>query len=671
MNIIVQHNAGFCYGVKRAIETAESLADEKVYSLGELIHNPQECERLEEKGIKIISDYRDADPGATILIRSHGATKELKDSILNDGYKLVDLTCPSLLNIYKKIVKKYEEDYKIIIVGNKNHPEIIAMAGQIPDNYEIIESVEDAKKVKGDKLYVVSQTTNLIEKFLEISDIIEKGNTNVMVDNTICGATKQRQDACKDLSEKVDCMIVIGGLNSSNTNKLFDIASRYCKKAIRIETYKDLSIDSIINCNSIGVTAGASTPAWIIEEVVNLMDNYSKDFMEQVEESMNKIYPKQIVNGEVIYVTDDEVMVNIGYKADGIIKEDELAKEEGKSHKDLYKPGDEIEVFVIKLDDGEGNVVLSTKRVQNVKQWEELVSKFDDGDTVEAKVTKEVKGGLLADVNGIRAFIPGSQVTTHFVRDLSKYVGETLTSAVINIDEKKRRLVLSPRKVEEVELQEKQDKAWENIEVGETIKGTVQRLTDFGAFVDLGGVDGLLHISDISWSRIDKPSDVLSEGDEIEVVVLKANREKNRISLGLKQLQPKPFDKFAQEYEAGQTVEGEVVNLVDFGAFLRVAEGVEGLVHVSEISHEHVEKPSDELNIGDKVEVKILEIDPESKRIALSIKALLPEPERKAKPKKKVVKKSEPAKIINDTEDLNTDLGALLDQKLKEMEEEN
>ena len=510
---------------------------------------------------------------------------------------------------------------------------------------------------------------------MEISDIIVRGNTNVVIDNTICGATKSRQMACLELSKNVDYMIVIGGLNSSNTNKLYEIAKQNCEKVLRIETYKDICIDdSIIESKLLGITAGASTPAWIIEEVVNLMDNYSKDFMEQVEESMNKIYPKEIVKGEVIYVTDDEVMVNIGYKADGIIKLDELSTEEGKLPKDLYKQGDEIEVYVIKLDDGEGNVVLSTKRVEGIKNWKNLVSSFDNDSTVEAKVTQVVKGGLIATIDNVRAFIPGSQVTTHFVKDLSKYVGETLVCKVLNIDEKKRRLVLSHRAVVEAEQKEIEDKAWENITVGEKISGKVQRLTDFGAFIDLGGVDGLLHISDISWNRIESPEDVLKVGDEIETLVLKANREKNRISLGLKQLQQKPFDAFVENNHEGDVIEGEVVNLVDFGAFVKLAEGIEGLVHVSEISNEHVDKPSDELNIGDTVKVKILEISPEKKRIALSMKALLPKPEkpeRKPRPKKVKPKKVETKPESSEETLINSDLGALLDLKLKEMEEEN
>lgn len=675
MNIIVQQNAGFCYGVKRAIEIIENDPSKLKYTLGQLIHNEQECKRLEALGIKQIDDYTQAEKGSTIFIRSHGATLKLKEEIKNNGYKLVDLTCPSLLKIYEKINKKHEEGYKIIIIGDPNHPEIIAMKGQVENNVEVVNSIDEAKKIKGEKLYVISQTTNLKRKFLEISDIIVRGNTNVVIDNTICGATKSRQMACLELSKNVDCMIVIGGLNSSNTNKLYDIAKQNCKKVLRIETYKDICIDdSIIESKLLGITAGASTPAWIIEEVVNLMDNYSKDFMEQVEESMNKIYPKEIVKGEVIYVTDDEVMVNIGYKADGIIKLDELSTEEGKLPKDLYKQGDEIEVYVIKLDDGEGNVVLSTKRVEGIKNWKNLVSSFDNDSTVEAKVTQVVKGGLIATIDNVRAFIPGSQVTTHFVKDLSKYVGETLVCKVLNIDEKKRRLVLSHRAVVEAEQKEIEDKAWENITVGETITGKVQRLTDFGAFIDLGGVDGLLHISDISWNRIESPEDVLKVGDEIETLVLKANREKNRISLGLKQLQQKPFDAFVENNHEGDVIEGEVVNLVDFGAFIKLAEGIEGLVHVSEISNEHVDKPSDELNIGDTVKVKILEINPEKKRIALSMKALLPKPEkpeRKPRPKKVKPKKVETKPESSEETLINSDLGVLLDLKLKEIEEDN
>lgn len=678
MEIYISENAGFCFGVKRAIELTDIALETnvKTYSLGPLIHNPQEVERLEEKGLKKfnnVDELKEIKSKQNIIVRSHGETKKNKNLIIEKKYNLIDATCPILFSIYNRIIEAEKNGYTIVIIGDKNHPEILAMKGQLKTDPIIINNETEAKNVKNrEKLYVISQTTNLIEKFSLLSAIIEDSNTDVVIKNTICNATKIRQESTIELSKKVEAMIVIGGNTSSNTNKLYELSKKHCKNSFRIETINDLSLQEVFKYNKIGITAGASTPAWIIEEVVRVMDNYSKDeFMEQVEGSITKVYPKDIVKGSVIYVTDSEVMVNIGYTSDGIIKLDELSTDPNKKPKDLFSEGQEIEVYVIKLDDGDGNVVLSTRRVEGLKNWKKLVEIYENDEVVSAEVLKEVKGGLLASALGINAFIPGSQITMAYVKDLSPYVGKTLDCKVISIDEKKRRLVLSSRKIEEEQEKVKLDKAWENIEVDSIVPGRVERLTDFGAFVDIGGVDGLIHISDISWKRIAHPSDVLTVGDQIEVKILRANREKNRISLGLKQLTKKPFELFMDNNKVGDIVKGEVVNLLDFGAFVRLNEGVEGLVHVSQISYEHVEKPSDELNIGDVIDVKILEINEESKRIALSIKETLEKP---VKPEKTAPKKARKPKVEKtpeyENQELEHNLGDILDAELSKNNEE-
>ena len=342
--------------------------------------------------------------------------------------------------------------------------------------------------------------------------------------------------------------------------------------------------------------------------------------MQQIEGSIKKIYPKEVVKGTIIYVTDTEVMVNIGYRSDGIIKLDELSTDVTKKPKDLFHEGQEIDVYVIKLDDGEGNVVLSTKRVESLKDWQKLVEKFNNNELVEAKVLKEVKGGLLATIDEINAFIPASHITTSFVKDFTPYIGKTLECSIINVDERKKKVVLSRKVVEEKELNEKLDLAWSKLQVGDVITGTVRKLTDFGAFVNLGDVDGLIHVSDISWNRIKTPSDILALGDELEVIILKLNRERNRISLGLKQLLKKPFELFLENNKVGDVVKGTVINLVDFGVFVKLKENVEGLVHISQISHEHVEKSSDLFNVGDEVEVKIINIDEDIKKFLYQLR---------------------------------------------------
>lgn len=399
------------------------------------------------------------------------------------------------------------------------------------------------------------------------------------------------------------------------------------------------------------------------------MDNISnEEFMEQVEESMVKIYPKDIVKGTVINVKEDEVFVDIRYRADGIIKKEEMSDEEAKNILEAFSVGEEIDVFVIKLDDGEGNVALSTSRVEGLKNWKKLLEAYENEEVVKASVKGINSGGLVVKVMGINGFIPASQITTYFVKNFKQYVDQDLDAKVLSIDEKKKRVVLSSKVLKE----EKLDDIWATLEQDAIVTGKVVRMVDFGAFVDLGGVDGLIHISDISWDRIEKPSDVLEVGQEVEVKILKANRDKNRVSLGLKQLTEKPFDAFANNNKVGDVVEGEVVNLLDFGAFLKLDEGVEGLVHVSQISNEHVQKPSDVLNVGDKLEVKILEIDAENQRISLSRRALL-EPAQSSRENnessrpasssnnRKKDSKSHNKNESNDDNSFGSNLGELLD----------
>lgn len=398
------------------------------------------------------------------------------------------------------------------------------------------------------------------------------------------------------------------------------------------------------------------------------MDNFSnEEFMEQVEGSMIRIYPKDIVKGKVINVKDTEVFVDIKYRADGIIKLDEMSRDEAENPTKAFHEGQEVDVFVIKLDDGEGNVALSTRRVEGLKNWQKLLKSFENNEVVKAVVTGENAGGLVVSVMGINGFIPASQITTYFVKNFKQFLDKELECRILSIDEKKKRVVLSSKVLQEEVL----DKVWENLVADTVVKGKVVRMVDFGAFIDLGGVDGLVHVSDISWDRIEKPSDVLSIGQEVEVKIIKVNREKNRVSLGIKQLTEKPFELFKKNNKVGDVVKGKVVNLLDFGAFVKLKEGVEGLIHVSQVSNEHVEKPSDVLNIGQEVEIKILEIDEEHQRISLSIRALM-QPIETVKENKKIEKapkKEKPQRekvekeVVASTEeesDFGSNLGDLL-----------
>lgn len=642
MEIIIADNAGFCGGVSRAVKLATDALKEndQVYSMGPLVHNRNLVERLQSEGL---DDYEENTPSepAVVVTRSHGLCVETKAALMEAGHTIVDATCPVLTKMYKTLEEMKEKGYTVVIIGDRTHPEVVALSSQVDYKAIIVDTLEEAQAVNGlTDVYVLSQTTNREDKFQQLSTLIASNNQNVVIQDTICNATRLRQEACAKIAREVDAMIVIGGSHSSNTQKLAQVASQFCKRVYPIESAVELPIDELVQLKKIGITAGASTPDWLIEEVVERMDNYSKDdFMEQLEDTMKQIHPKEIISGEVLYVTDTEVQVSIGYKSDGIIKLDELSEDPSLKPRDLFTEGQTIEVYVIKLDDGDGNVILSSRRVEKYKNWQKLMEMYEAGETVEAVVEKDVKGGLIVNVMGINGFIPGSHIDTHFVRDLKSFIGKTVPTKIISIDEKKRRLVLSRKVIVEAEKKAALDKAWENIHAGEVVTGKVARLTDFGAFIDLGGIDGLLHVSDISWKRLKHPSDALNVGDEIEVKIIRANRETNRISLGRKQLMDKPFDEFVKNNEVGDIVTGTVVNLLDFGAFVRLKEGVEGLVHVSQISHERVEKPSDELNSGDEVEVKIVEINTEAQKIGLSIKETKPQERKEKAPKSDRVQK--------------------------------
>ncbi|NLW40077.1 MAG: bifunctional 4-hydroxy-3-methylbut-2-enyl diphosphate reductase/30S ribosomal protein S1 [Tissierellia bacterium] len=634
MKIIVAEHAGFCFGVKRAIDIAEKTISNSggvnTYSLGPLVHNPHVVDRLNKRGLKVI-DSVDSVKEGRLIIRSHGVPPIIQKKAKDTNLDVVDCTCPYVKSIHKKVIDYHSKGYKIVIVGDKNHPEVIGINGWCNDKGIIVNNEDEARKIpEYDKICIVSQTTNTLEKYEKLSSIVAKKGKEVEKFNTICNATNLRQKACAELAKKVDAMIVIGGYHSSNTNKLVEISKKYCNQVYHIELSEELPLQEVSKFNTIGITAGASTPDWIIKEVIEIMENINNnEIMEAIESTLVEIRRGDIVKGKVIYVTDDEIMVNINYKSDGIITREELSNDPNLTPKELYKEGDEIEVYIISLDDGEGNVVLSRKRLEIMKSWDELEDAFNNKEKLECTVLTDVKGGLSVLVNRVNGFIPASQISVNYVNDLSSYIGEKLTARIIDFDKNKRRVVLSSRIIEEEELAKKREELWNSLEIGKVIEGKVQRLTDFGAFVDIGGLDGLIHISDLSWNRINHPSEVVNPGDVVKVQVLDFNKENNRISLGLKQTLPQPWDVFLSKRKIGDVVSGKVVNMLDFGAFVRLEEGVDGLVHVSQISREHVDKPSDKLEIGQEVSVKIIDINQEEEKISLSIRALEKELEKK------------------------------------------
>jgi 4-hydroxy-3-methylbut-2-enyl diphosphate reductase len=735
LKIIIADNAGFCFGVKRAVKMTEDELDKSsnnIYSYGPLIHNPQLVSKLEERGLKTIKEFSNIDEGR-IIVRSHGIPKSTESSIIHNNLDLVDCTCPYVKSVHKRVEEFYHKGYNIIIIGKDTHPEVIGINGYCNNEAIIVNSLEEVESLPLlDKVCVVSQTTNTLEKFSKISGAIRDKMTNVEIFNTICNATTVRQNSTEEVSKLVDAMVVIGGYESSNTLKLCEISRRHCKNVFHIETIRDLSLQEVSKFNTIGITAGASTPDWIIEEAVKAMDNLndkemttdmeekelteettdtemtnnedhnettedtkesqdtaetshddttsetieeadedkeeaaevvseeeapasmndeemSMDMMAAIESSFTRIHKGEVLKGTILFVTDTEVMVNINYKSDGIINRDELSKDPDAKPKDLYKEGEIIDVYVVRVDDGDGNVVLSTKRVDDMKGWEVLEEHFNNKDIVEARVLNAVKGGLTVVVNDINGFIPASHVSAQYVTDLNQFKGQTFKVKIIDFDIQKRRVILSRKEVEREELDIKRKEVWAKLEEGQLLEGVVQRLTDFGAFVDIGGVDGLIHISDLSWNRIKHPSEVVKVGEKVEVRVLALDEDRNRISLGLKQTIEEPWEKFQKNVEVGSIVEGTVVNLLDFGAFVRLNDGVDGLLHVSQISKEHINKPSDVLKNGEKIMVKIIDVNEPERRISLSMKDLEEE---------EVEEKQAP--VVEDTE---VTIGDILDSK--------
>jgi 4-hydroxy-3-methylbut-2-enyl diphosphate reductase len=488
---------------------------------------------------------------------------------------------------------------------------------------------EDVKAIpEMEKALIVSQTTMVRERYDELCALLREKIKNPDIRPTICPATRDRQSEAVEIAEKADVMIVIGGHTSSNSKKLYQLAASRCPRTYFIETADELDKIHVSASDTIGITAGASTPDCIIKEVVARMNDIEKKViteetqdqavmtMEDVESTLVQLRPGQVVTGTVVQITEDEVCVNVGYKSDGIVKKSDLSSTD-------VKVGDEIEAEVVKVNDGEGNVLLSQKNIIDRKAWEDIVAKQEAGEFVEGTGKEAVKGGLLANVMGIRAFIPASQLSLRYVEKIEEFVGQTMNLKIIEIDKTKKRIVASRKAVLVVEEAARKKDLWNNFEAGSVVKGTVRRLADFGAFVDIGGVDGLVHVTDLSWGRVKHPSDVVAVGQEIEVKILNVDPERERISLSYKQTQPRPWTVAGEKYPVGSVVEGKVVRITTFGAFVELEPGLDGLVHISQCALTRIAKVEDAVNVGDIVRVKVLDVNTEAKRISLSIREVL------------------------------------------------
>lgn len=631
MEIILAKSAGFCFGVKRAIECAYNniTGSGKIYTYGPLIHNKFVISDLEEKGVSVIDNFDDiADENATVIIRSHGVPKAIYSELDERKINYIDCTCPFVKKIHNIVNDAYNNGDEIIIVGNKEHPEIIGINGWAENSGIIINSPEEAlnTNIEKNKNYtLVVQTTYQTDIFAEISKIFCKF-ANVKIHSTICSATDDRQKEAVEIAKKVDKMIVIGDSKSSNTRKLFEISKKYCKNTFLCETIYNLQLNILRKSDKIGVTAGASTPPVIIKEAINIMSE-NENFAEMLDKSLITLHTGDVVTGTVISVSNGEVSVNLGYKSDGIIPRNEFSENPDVDPADVVKAGDEIEVFVVRVNDGDGNVLVSKKRLEANKGYEEIEEAFNNKTTIKGKITEIVKGGLIALINNKRVFVPSSQISNRFVEDLTEFKNKEFDFNILEFDKAKRRIIAGRKELVQKEIAEKRKKVFESIHAGDKIEGTVSRIVDFGAFVDIGGVDGLIHISEMSWGRVKKVSDVLSEGDKVTVTVLDVNSEKGKISLSLKDVNNDPWKSAPEKYAIGNIVEGKVVRMVPFGAFVELEEGVDGLIHISQISYKHIAKPEDVLEIGQVVKAKVTDFDVENKKISLSIKEAEGKPE--------------------------------------------
>ncbi len=633
MEIIRAPYSGFCFGVKQAIETAEKEADksnEKIYSFGPLIHNKGVTDELEEKGVFIIDTLENLPERSKVIVRSHGIGKWFYDEAASKNIEVIDATCPYVKRIHQLVHNAYEEGKQVVIVGDANHPEVQGINGWC-ENTAII--LNEPTEIIKDNLFVVAQTTIRKDLFDSVVYLLKKINKAVEVNNTICSATSKRQEGCKETALKVDAMLVVGDKKSSNTKKLYEIAKKYCKNAYFIDDIKNLPLKEVEKYNKIGLAAGASTPENAIKEVTaNMSEKITReesmlDFMEEIEKSLRLPRSGELVNGKVHQVTDKEIIVNLGCKKDGIIPLNEITLEGDQKLTDLFSEGDEISAKVLKTDDGDGTILLSKKKLEASERWEEINKAFEDKTLIDVNVVRQVNGGVIATYKEVQGFIPLSQLSDKFVENPAEFVGQTLSVKVSRVDSRRGKAVFSHKAKLLEERQKALEEIWNSINVGDIVEGKVMRFTDYGAFVDIGGVDGLLHISEISWGKLKHPQEVLEIGQTINVKILSMNTEKGKVSLGLKQTMPEPWTVIDENYQVGQVVKGKVVQIKEYGCFVELEPGLDGLVHISEVSHKRVTNINDELSVGDVVEAKILEIDKDRKRISLSIKETLDAPE--------------------------------------------
>ena len=649
--ITVAKSAGFCFGVKRAVEAVERLLDEgkQVCTLGPIIHNPQMVEKLAARGVSIAHTPEEAPIDGTLVIRSHGVSQNVYDTLCEHGVEYYDATCPFVAKIHRLVAEHSARGATVLIAGDAKHPEVEGIRGHsvapsyvFSDEAELEQIIESGVPHRDEPVILVAQTTFHSKTWENCEKISKKHYTNLQIFDTICNATAERQREADVLSQQSDVMVIVGGRQSSNTAKLRDVCHVHCP-TILIETAAELTAASFAGVRNIGVTAGASTPADIIKEVLSTMSEIINNsevqepavetapvksfdemsFEEALEASLQSLTTDERVRGIVVAIAPNEVQVEVvGRKQTGYIPADELSAA-GTDPSELVKIGDELELLIMRTNDQEGTIMLSKKRVDAQKGWNTIVAASESGEIMEGVVSDVIKGGVLVVSHGVKVFVPASLASTSRMDDLNPLLKQTVRFKVIEVNQSRRRAVGDIRVIAREERKEKEAAFFAQAEVGQKYTGTVKSLTSYGAFVDLGGVDGMVHISELSWKHIKHPSAVVNVGDVVEVYIRDLDVEKKKISLGYRRAEDNPFEIFKAKYQVGDVVTAKIVGMTTFGAFAQIIDGVDGLIHISQIADRRIEKPQDALKVGEEVQVKITAVDEEAKRISLSIRALL------------------------------------------------
>lgn len=643
-NIHVAKTAGFCFGVNRAVQIVNQLLEEgkRVATLGPIIHNPQVVQSLSERGVRIVETSEEVLPEEVLVIRSHGVPSDIYQRIEKQRISYVDATCPFVSKIHNIVAQASVEKKTILIAGDPNHPEVEGIRGHLKGNSYVFSTPEELEKLLQNmdffvenRLILVAQTTFPLYLWKKCAKILKMHCTNAEIFGTICNATEMRQKEAQELAEESDLMIVVGGRHSSNTARLYELCSSHCK-TIHVETADELPVDHLLPAQRVGITAGASTPADIIKEVLVTMSEVINNqpeaatseelsFAELFEQSEQQAVYRagKRIKGTVTSVLKNEVQVDIGGKQAGIIPASELSSDPSVRPEEVVKKGDELDLIVVKVNDQDGIVTLSKRRFDAEKGYENIIAAKEDGKTLSGKITDVVRGGALALVDDMKVFIPISQLSDHRIESADEFVGQEVELKIIEVNPSRRRAIGSVRRCLAEKKKELAAKFWETVAVGNTYQGTVKSLTNYGAFVDLGGVDGMIHITELSWTRIKHPSEVVAIGDTVEVYVKDIDEEHHKISLGYRKSEDNPWEIFKNQYAVDDEIDVTIVSITQFGAFAQIMQGVDGLIHISQISKEHIAKVADVLSVGQVVKVKILEIDYENKRVSLSMRALL------------------------------------------------